>query len=81
MSETCVCDSIERDGTAAAPPCHRGDEAARLIATSDRRIPHRPPADDRTAVDAYYGLEDERCDGDYTLRAYDVLRHGTRPAH
>ncbi len=39
-------------------------------------VPHRPPADDRTAVDAYYGPEDERCDEDYTLRAYDVLRHG-----
>ncbi|MEU3734522.1 hypothetical protein AB0E81_34765 [Streptomyces sp. NPDC033538] len=38
-------------------------------------VPHRPPADDRTAVDLYYGPEDERCDEDYTLRAYDVLRH------
>jgi hypothetical protein len=39
-------------------------------------VPHRPPAGERTVVEAYYGLEGERRDGDYTLRAYDVLRHG-----
>ncbi|MFI2415186.1 hypothetical protein [Streptomyces sp. NPDC018947] len=37
--------------------------------------PYRPPADDRTAVDVYYGPVEDRCDEDYTLRAYDVLRH------
>ncbi|GJF26541.1 hypothetical protein [Streptomyces sp. HO565] len=44
-------------------------------------VPLRPPADDRTAVDVYYGPVEDRCDEDYTLRAYDVLRHGhpTRP--
>ncbi|MER7056603.1 hypothetical protein [Streptomyces sp. NPDC000351] len=38
-------------------------------------VPHRPPVDDRTAVDAYYGPVEDRCDEDYTLCAYDVLRH------
>ncbi|MFI1759749.1 hypothetical protein [Streptomyces sp. NPDC020571] len=44
-------------------------------------VPILPPADDRTAVDVYYGPVEDRCDEDYTLRAYDVLRHGdaTRP--
>ncbi|MEU0228225.1 hypothetical protein ABZ177_28300 [Streptomyces sp. NPDC006284] len=42
-------------------------------------VPHRPPADDRTAVDAYYGPVEDRGDEDYTLRAYDVLRHENGP--
>lgn len=39
-------------------------------------LPILPPADDRTAIDVYYGPVEDRCDEDYTLRAYDVLRHG-----
>ncbi|MFE0848448.1 hypothetical protein [Streptomyces rochei] len=33
-----------------------------------------PPTTGRLST--YYGLEDERCDEGYALRAYDVLRHG-----
>ncbi|MGC0407760.1 hypothetical protein RKD31_001003 [Streptomyces sp. SAI-163] len=68
------------------------DEASALASLAQHRgrwdnvagtdgVPLRPPADDRTAVDVYYGPVEDRCDEDYTLRAYDVLRHGasTRP--
>ncbi|MFG2691634.1 hypothetical protein ACGFWG_36665 [Streptomyces sp. NPDC048405] len=42
-------------------------------------VPILPPADDRMAVDVYYGPVEDRCEEDYTLRAYDVLRHGDAP--
>ncbi|MFF8632451.1 hypothetical protein [Streptomyces werraensis] len=42
-------------------------------------VPYLPPADDRMAVDVYYGPVEDRCEEDYTLRAYDVLRHGDAP--
>ncbi|MDG4857081.1 hypothetical protein P8605_02720 [Streptomyces sp. T-3] len=37
-------------------------------------IPYRPPTDDRTAVDLYYGPKEGRSDEDYTLYAADVTR-------
>ncbi|CAL9676296.1 hypothetical protein SUDANB176_07798 (plasmid) [Streptomyces sp. enrichment culture] len=37
-------------------------------------IPYRPPADDRTAIDLYYGPKEHRDDEDYTLSAEDIAR-------
>ncbi|MFJ4790990.1 hypothetical protein [Streptomyces sp. NPDC088794] len=40
----------------------------------DEGIPYLPPADDRTAVDLYYGPKEDRGDEEYTLCASDILR-------
>ncbi|WP_455362339.1 hypothetical protein [Streptomyces sp. SYSU K21746] len=47
----------------------------------DDGIPDRPPLDDRTAVNLYYGPKTERGDEDYSLYADDIGRYArTTPA-
>lgn len=38
----------------------------------DDGVPYRPPADDRTAVDLYYGPKEDRGDEDYSLYAETI---------
>ena len=45
----------------------------------DEGVPYRPPADDRTAVDLYYGPDKHRGDEGYTLYADDISRHVRAP--
>jgi hypothetical protein len=42
-------------------------------------VPYRPPADDQTAVDLYYGPENNRGDAGYTLYPADISRHLRAP--
>ncbi|WP_081241580.1 hypothetical protein [Streptomyces viridosporus] len=42
-------------------------------------VPHRPPADDQTAIDLYYGPKEYRGDEDYTLYAEDIARCAHTP--
>ncbi|WP_128380278.1 hypothetical protein [Streptomyces cavernae] len=42
-------------------------------------FPYRPPADDQTAVDLYYGPENNRGDAGYTLYPADISRHVRTP--
>ncbi|MBT1098154.1 hypothetical protein [Streptomyces sp. Tu102] len=42
-------------------------------------VPYRPPADDRTAVDLYYGPKQERGDEDYVLFVTDIARRVRTP--
>lgn len=42
-------------------------------------VPYRPPADDQTAVDLYYGPEDCRGNAGYTLYLADIARHVRAP--
>ncbi|MFC9891901.1 hypothetical protein ACFW3A_21810 [Streptomyces pilosus] len=42
-------------------------------------IPHRPPVDDQTAIDLYYGPKEHRSDEDYALYAEDIARYAHTP--
>ncbi|MFJ3445958.1 hypothetical protein ACIPM2_32845 [Streptomyces sp. NPDC086081] len=43
-------------------------------------LPYRPPADDQTAVDLYYGNDRHRGDEGYTLYTDDISRHIRTPS-
>lgn len=43
-------------------------------------VPYRPPADDQTAVDLYYGTDRHRGDEGYTLYTDDISRHIRTPS-
>lgn len=42
-------------------------------------VPYRPPADDQTAVNLYYGPDKSRSDAGYTLHPADISRHVLAP--
>ncbi|HET6856128.1 MAG TPA: hypothetical protein VFH94_03405 [Streptomyces sp.] len=45
----------------------------------DDGVPYRPPADDRKAVDLYYGPKEDRGEEDCTLSAADISRRASPP--